>query len=91
MHSTNLETVRFLFESGANLDDKDDMCDTPKTSRFILRAQFHFGLIFRISFISGQTALILSSHYGRLEITRFLVESGANMEVKDHMYDFLKA
>jgi hypothetical protein len=55
----------------------------------IPRAQFYLGLIliFRISFISGQTALILSSHYGRLEITRFLVESGANMEVKDHMYD----
>jgi predicted LPLAT superfamily acyltransferase len=61
------------------------------TFHILLRAQFHFGLIFRISFISGQTALILSSHYGRLEITRFLVESGANMEVKDHMYDFLKA
>ena len=43
--------------------------------------------IFLTSVISyGQTALICSSWNGRLDITRFLVESGANLEAKDNMY-----
>ena len=42
--------------------------------------------IFLISVISGWTALILSSCYGHLETTRFLVESGANKEARDNEY-----
>jgi len=35
---------------------------------------------FLIDVISGETALIRSSSHGHLEIARFLVESGANIE-----------
>jgi ankyrin repeat protein len=41
---------------------------------------------FLISVISGSTALIESSCWGHLELTRFLVESGANVEAKDNKY-----
>jgi ankyrin repeat protein len=36
--------------------------------------------IFLISVISGSTALMESSREGHLETTRFLVQSGANLE-----------
>jgi hypothetical protein len=39
--------------------------------------------IFLISVFSVETALIQSSSQGHLEITRFLVGSGANMEAND--------
>ena len=42
--------------------------------------------IFLISVISGDTALISSSSRGHLETTRFLVESGANVEAKNVQY-----
>ncbi len=44
--------------------------------------------IFLISVISGMTALMVScnNYSGHLEITRFLVESGANLEAKDKKY-----
>ena len=47
-------------------------------------AAFRFN--FLISFFSGWTALISSSARGNLEITRFLVESGANVEAKNIKY-----
>jgi hypothetical protein len=49
-----------------------------------------FCSIFLISVISGWTALILSSSSGHLDVTRFLVESGANLEAKDIKYYTLK-
>ena len=42
--------------------------------------------IFLIFVISGITALIESSSEGHLETTRFLVESGANVEAKAFWY-----
>jgi hypothetical protein len=42
---------------------------------------------FLISVISGNTALMRSSCYGRLEIARFLVESKADVAAKDNEYD----
>ena len=45
-----------------------------------------FGSIFLISVISGWTALMHSSSRGHLDVTRFLVESGANLEAKDNTY-----
>ncbi len=43
--------------------------------------------IFLISvIISGKTALLWSSSKGHLEITRFLVESGANVDATDYQY-----
>jgi ankyrin repeat protein len=38
---------------------------------------------FLIFVISGKTALMNFCSRGHLEITRFLVESGANLEAKD--------
>ncbi len=52
----------------------------------IARAPLQFGSIFLISVISGYTALMQSSYKGHLEITRFLVESGANVEAKNNLY-----
>ncbi len=45
-----------------------------------------FGSIFLISVISGFTALMESSRYGHFDITRFLVESGGNLDAKDIKY-----
>jgi ankyrin repeat protein len=45
-----------------------------------------FGSIFLISVISGWTALMHSSSRGHLDVTRFLVESGANLEAKSKRY-----
>ncbi len=45
-----------------------------------------FGSIFLISVISGQTALMRSCFWQKLDITRFLVESKANLDAKDNMY-----
>jgi hypothetical protein len=41
---------------------------------------------FLISVISGMTPLMKSSSRGKLDVTRFLVESGANVEAKDNKY-----
>jgi ankyrin repeat protein len=43
--------------------------------------------VFLISVISDATALMFSSKNGHLEVTRFLVESGANLEAKSKQYD----
>jgi ankyrin repeat protein len=40
------------------------------------------GSVFLISAISGWTPLLWSSRRGKLDVTRFLVESGANVEAK---------
>ena len=45
-----------------------------------------FGPIFLISVVRNNTPLILSSLYGHLDVTRFLVESGGNLEAKDDEY-----
>ena len=45
-----------------------------------------FCSIFLISVISDKTALMYSSMNGHLDVTRFLVESGANLEAKDNTY-----
>ena len=45
-----------------------------------------FGPIFLISVVSGYTPLIFSSWNGHLDVTRFLVESGGNLEAKDYRY-----
>ena len=45
-----------------------------------------FGPIFLISVVRNNTPLILSSYNGHLDVTRFLVESGGNLEAKDNAY-----
>ena len=45
-----------------------------------------FGPIFLISVVRNRTPLIYSSSNGRLDVTRFLVESGGNLEAKDNTY-----
>ncbi len=44
------------------------------------------GSIFLISVISGGTPLMKSSFRGYLDVTRFLVESGANLDAKSNEY-----
>ena len=45
-----------------------------------------FGPIFLISVVRNRTPLIWSSLNGHLDVTRFLVESGGNLEAKDDEY-----
>ncbi len=82
-----LDVTRFLVESGANLDAKDNEYYTPLQHLFFKScAPLYFGSSFLISVFSGWTALMYSSRYGYLDVTRFLVESGANLEAKDDGY-----
>ncbi len=78
-----LDVTRFLVESKANVEAKNDGYYTPTTLPFKSRTPLQFGSIFLISVISGTTALISSSWNGKLDVTRFLVESKANVEAKD--------
>jgi hypothetical protein len=83
----HLETTRLLVESGANVEATDTVLySTPKTRCFKCCAPLQFRSIFVISVISGETALIHSTMKGHLETTRFLVESGANVEAKTNQY-----
>ena len=80
----HLDITRFLVESKANLEAKDNLYYTPTISVFKSRAPLQFGSIFLISAISGRTTIMLSSEKGHLDNTRFLVESGGNLEAKDN-------
>jgi ankyrin repeat protein len=84
MCSSNLDVTRFLVESGANLEAKNNRYDTPIASCFKSRALFQFVLTFLTSVIRGQTVLMMNFN---LEVTRFLVERGADLEAKDDEYD----
>jgi hypothetical protein len=53
---------------------------------FALPQPMQFGLSFLISVVSNCTPLICSSLYGHLDVTRFLVESGGNLEAKNNEY-----
>ena len=74
-----LDVTRFLVESKANVEAKNNEYYTPTTLPWL-----YFGSIFLISVISGYTPLIWSSCCGKLDVTRFLVESKANVEAKDN-------
>ena len=82
----HLDVTRFLVESGGNLEAKDNGYYTPTTLFFKSPASLYFGPIFLISVVSGYTPLICSSLNGHLDVTRFLVESGGNLEAKDNGY-----
>ena len=81
-----LDVTRFLVESGANVEAKNNRYYTPITLFFKSHAPLYFCSIFLISVISGDTALMSSSYNGELDVTRFLVESKANVEAKDNEY-----
>ncbi len=78
-----LDVTRFLVESKANVEARDNRYYTPTTLPFKSSTPLYFSSIFLISVISGTTALIFSSRNGKLDVTRFLVESKANVEAKD--------
>jgi hypothetical protein len=82
----HLEITRFLVESGANVEAKTVEYSTPIYIRFQTACTLQLRSNFLMSFISGWTALMWSSIKGHLEITRFLVESGANVEAKTNEY-----
>ncbi len=85
----HLEVTRFLVESGANLEEKSKSYKTPGppkheiSNRAHCPSSVHF---FLISVISGRTALMWTSAAGHLEVARFLVESGANVQAMDGWY-----
>jgi hypothetical protein len=79
----HLHVTRFLVESKANLEAKDNEYYTPYNMIFKSRAPLQFGSIFLISVIRGGTALKKSSRYGKLDVTRFLLDSKANLEATD--------
>ena len=82
----HLDVTRFLVESKANLEAKDNGYYTPTTLFFKSPAPLYFGSNFLISVVSNCTPLICSFCNGRLDVTRFLVESGANLEAKNVEY-----
>ena len=86
----HLEVARFLVESGANVQAIDGWYYNTKTCFLKSHTPLQLGSIFLISVISGHTALMCSSNKGHLDITRFLVESGANLEAKNNEYYTLK-
>jgi ankyrin repeat protein len=79
-----LDVTRFLVESKANVEAKDNRYYTPTTLPFKSSTPLQFSSIFLISVFSGWTALIHSSANGKLDVTRFLVESKANVEAKNN-------
>ncbi len=81
-----LDVTRFLVESKANVEAKNNEYYTPTTLPFKSSTPLQFSSIFLISVFSGKTALIFSSLNGKLDVTRFLVESKANVEAKDNEY-----
>ena len=78
-----LDVTRFLVESKANVEAKNNRYYTPTTLPFKSSTPLQFSSIFLISVISGETPLMCSSWNGELDVTRFLVESKANVEAKD--------
>jgi ankyrin repeat protein len=80
----HFEISRFLVESGANFEAKDDMYDSFLRNDVSDRALYSsFGLLCLISILRGHTALTCSAHNGHLEITRFLVERKADVTTRD--------
>jgi ankyrin repeat protein len=84
--SGHLEITRFLVESGANVEARSNEYSAPKDMIFQTARALQLRSIFLISVVSGDTALMLSSEKGQLATTRFLVESGANVEAKNNEY-----
>ena len=78
-----LDVTRFLVESKANLEAKDYMYYTPTTLFFKSPAPLYFGSNFLISVVSNCTPLMCSSARGHLDVTRFLVESKADVAAKN--------
>jgi ankyrin repeat protein len=77
-----LDVTRFLVESKANVEAKNNRYYTPITLPFKSSTPLQFGSIFLISVFSGSTALICSSMNGRPCVTRFLVESKADVAAR---------
>ena len=77
-----LDVTRFLVESKANVEAKANRYYTPTTLPFKSSTPLQFGSIFLISVISGETPLMHSSATGKLDVTRFLVESKANVAAR---------
>ena len=70
-----LDVTHLLLESKADLEAKDN-------KYYPLRPPLYFGLIFLISVTSGVTALMWSSWYGKLDVTRLLIESKADVAAR---------
>ena len=77
-----LDVTRFLVESKANVEAKDNRYYTPTTLPFKSSTPLQFSSIFLISVISGMTPLIFSSLCGNLDVIRFLVESKADVAAR---------
>ena len=70
-----LDVTHLLLESKADLEAKDNLY-------YPLRPPLYFGSIFLISVTSGWTALMRSSYNGKLDVTRLLIESKADVAAR---------
>ena len=83
----HLSCVKLLVENGANVNSRDDMCDPPK---YCSKCGHDFSLVFATFIIPcscSQSCLHLSSEQGHLEVSRFLVESRADVNSQDNECD----
>jgi ankyrin repeat protein len=85
----NADVITFLIESGANINDKDQIGQTP----LIVSTQHGCKKLVEILISAGadihernnfgQSAIITAAQENQLEIAKFLIESGANVNIPD--------
>jgi ankyrin repeat protein len=85
----NADVITFLIESGANVNDKDQIGQTP----LIVATQHGCKKLVEILIGAGadiherndfgQSAIITAAQENLLEIAKFLIESGANVNIPD--------
>ncbi len=80
--SGNIELVKEIFEANPSCVLETDSRYDCLFLALALPQPMHFGSFFLISVISGFTALIGSSLFGHFDVTRFLVENGANVDAR---------
>jgi ankyrin repeat protein len=85
----NADTITFLIESGANVNDKDQINQTPLIvatqhgCKKIVEILIGAGADIHLSNDFGQNAIITAAQENMLEIAKFLINSGANVNVTD--------
>ena len=87
----NLNNVRALLNSGANINARDNDGSTALiwAARFghlaTVRELLDRGANINARSNSGWTALICATYYGHLAVVRLLLDRGANINARDHV------